>query len=116
MYIRLFDQFIRLGGNPEAVQRNSPIEKTLSQFYSRRPPLEAQKPLPRTASTQSETEPPDSILITLERTPRNSILDTNVKIDQLSLLRKRLVRAFEIIEVLVQREELKFEIWKNLFD
>ena len=76
MYIRLFDQFVRLGGNPEVVQHNSPIERTIFQFYGRRSPLRSRKAIPRTASTLSENESPDSILNSLDRTPWNLLPDT----------------------------------------
>lgn len=117
MYIRLYELYLRLGGDPEPIQQNSPIERTLAQFFRKRKCLPRQaKENPTTASTLSANELFESTNLPPNLSTWEYMQSFEDKIDKLVLIRRRLVRAVEVIELLVSREQTKFENLKSLID
>lgn len=117
MYIRLYELYLRLGGDPEPIQQNSPIERTLSQVFGRRTGNRQQtKANPTTASTFSGNELFETTNFTPDLSTWEYMQSFEDKIDRLAVIRRRLVRAVEVIELLVSREKTKFENLKSLID
>lgn len=116
MYIRLFELYLRLGGKAEAVQKDSPIERTLSQYFGRKVCTKRIKANPTTASTLSASELVDSGPLTPDRTTWEYMQGFEDKIDKLAIMRRRLVRALEVVEQVVVREQLKLQNLNSFLD
>lgn len=116
MYIRLFELYLRLGGKPESVQKDSPIERTLSQFFGRKVSTKRIKAHPTTASTLSASELVDSSPISPDRTTWEYMQGYEDKVDRLAIMRRRMVRALEVVEQVILREQLKLQNLNSFLD
>ena len=109
---------MRFGGTKEAVHKDSPIEKVLTQFFYRRKSVRKNKGYPNTASTLSVSEFPDQVgsgLSGLEETIGSVGRTGESNLDGTLATRKRLVRVFELVELIVEREVMKMESFRPLF-
>lgn len=116
IYIRLFEQYVRFGGAPADVQKDSPIEKVIKQFFSRKKAAKRLKGFPTTASTLSFSEFPDQLSSAGDDAPGLVGRPSESRLDALIGQRRRLVKVFELVDLICQRESCKSEILRPVFD
>jgi hypothetical protein len=92
------------------------MEKVIAQYFGRKHSTKGRKGIPTTASTLSACEFPDYASNTFEGTVVSSFRHPESKLDLLTSQRRRLLRVFELMELVVQRETIKCDTIRPLLN
>ena len=115
LYIKLFDIFVKLGGNVQSIETHSPIEKVIDQILKKQSLGSKGKKLILTDSTRSPSEGKIPKVFFEDEENANKGDEEIMDINSMIWRRKQLMRILEISKLVKKREIIKFEILSEFF-
>jgi len=116
LYIKLFEMYVRIGGDVSLIQTRSPIETVVDQLLRLNSKEIGDK---KTIWSESTVSPSP------QKTPKQQKRDVKITglsqegshvVNHLILRRRQMIQFLEIAELIVKREEMKRDVVQKCLD